>query len=740
MQSRKPAPLNVVPDDTTGTIWALPEGAIVRFGKGVNRSCPELGSVTLSPDGTYFAVGTGMGLWWYDVSSMAPIALWETERGLISAVDISPDGNSIAVSNWDGIVKVLDVQSGECITRMKRYEKSYTRAEFIVFSPDSKWVATATREGVIEVLDIQCSECIAQPEPDSRGENRNVTSQLAFSPNGEIIAATCTTPRSSGLGWVSVATKAPQTYLWHAETGKRIAKVAGGGFTFSPDNRLLACTSPDDTDNDAVGIHRFVSVWDIETKEHIACFKEHENQVNSIVFSPCGNLLASSDRGGTVRVWDLTMNAQKMKYTHYGIVSKRWLWKILRWLQKWIGSENLDMGLSRVEPFYSQEETLLAAVLRPSININTNLRAHTIEVWDIERRQKLQTIERKPRSIGAAWFSKCPELGIAYAFSNKSQVTDETHTFLTLRESTCYPDLVAFSPDGQVLASNDGDGKGVVLWDVERKQERETLMKNTRISSFTFLPSGSLLAAGIDRNTLKVWDFEKQDKPVAEFSAPGLASPVVFAPIGDRIATVRCESNKERIERTLYVWNLQSREKLEVDTGHKGYIHSIAFSLDGRRLATACWDEDGIAQLWDTETGREIAKVEDHREIRGITFSPCGAFIAGGWADEIRLWRAENFDPLHTIPQPEGSQRPYALTFSPCSKYLASGTWWQREKGMEKMAIRLWDVATGENIHTFWGHTTDVQSLAFSPDGMFLASGGFDGTILLWDVEPFIGS
>ena len=56
------------------------------------------------------------------------------------------------------------------------------------------------------------------------------------------------------------------------------------------------------------------------------------------------------------------------------------------------------------------------------------------------------------------------------------------------------------------------------------------------------------------------------------------------------------------------------------------------------------------------------------------------------------------------------------------------------------MAIRLWDVATGENIHTFWGHTTDVQSLAFSPDGMFLASGGFDGTILLWDVESFTGS
>ena len=57
---------------------------------------------------------------------------------------------------------------------------------------------------------------------------------------------------------------------------------------------------------------------------------------------------------------------------------------------------------------------------------------------------------------------------------------------------------------------------------------------------------------------------------------------------------------------------------------------------------------------------------------------------------------------------------------------------------MEKMAIRLWDVATGEEITTFWGHPTDVQSLAFSPDNTLLASGSHDCTILLWDVKSFI--
>ncbi len=80
MQNRSPAELNVVPNDPTGNTWALSEGAIARFGKG------DLGGVKLSSGSTYFAVGTGMGLWWYDLTSMMPISLWETERGLINSI------------------------------------------------------------------------------------------------------------------------------------------------------------------------------------------------------------------------------------------------------------------------------------------------------------------------------------------------------------------------------------------------------------------------------------------------------------------------------------------------------------------------------------------------------------------------------------------------------------------------------------------------------------------------------
>ena len=90
------------------------------------------------------------------------------------------------------------------------------------------------------------------------------------------------------------------------------------------------------------------------------------------------------------------------------------------------------------------------------------------------------------------------------------------------------------------------------------------------------------------------------------------------------------------------------------------------------------------------------------------------------------------------IVPPIGCQKPQTLKFSPCGKYLAVGAQWQ--DGQESVSVRLWDVKTWENIHTFWGHPTDVWSIDFSPDGETLASGSYDGTILLWDMKSFINT
>ena len=694
MQNRRPAPLNVVPGDSTGTTWALPEGAIARLGKGIALSGggPKL---ALPPGGVYFAVQTRVGLWWYEMSSKFPIALWETERGLIASADFSSDGEWIAIANWDGVLKVMDVQSGECIARMDRTEAQNIYAH-VVFSPDRKWIAIANRDGNVEVLDVQSGECIARMDRGERDRQSNDVAHLEFSADGKFLAATGHNPklytfRDGERKLINPNTEGTQTYVWHPETGAPIVKFAGSKFTFSSDSRLLAGAASDETMSNDDRVDRCVSVWDVTTGERVAHFMGHSDWVSAVAFSPCGEFLVSNSRDKSLRVWDVEEGTQKMVYT--------------------------DFEESWVEPFYSPEGELLGTVNRQD----------TIEVWNIECREKLYTLEAHPRSVYANWFKKFPQLVIT---DKKTEVGDG-HTSSTLREFVCYPDPVLFLPDGATLATK-GYRNGIVLWDIRDKHPLKTLLEGKRITSFTVLPSGNMLAATVqDEENVAVWDVEKPDKPIAEFTEQGhLVWRMTFAPMDDRLAVGSREG-------TIYLYDFKRNERLRSLTGHTDFIWSVSFSPDGKRLVSS--SSDKTSKLWDVASGEQIATfpLDESRTLMGVAFSPCGSVIATGMFGGLRLWCAETLTTLLEIPQPQ-TQKPYALAFSPCGKYLASGTWWQREKGMDKMAIRLWDVATGEEITTFWGHPTDVQSLAFSPDNTLLASGSHDCTILLWDVKPFI--
>ena len=679
-QNRKPAPFNVVPGDTEGITWALPEGAIARLGKGRSSK------IAVSPNSEYFAVGTTMGLWWYEMSSKSPIALWETERGMISAIDFSPNGECLAIANWDGIVKVLDVQSGECLAQMKRMQEQ-NLYWYIAFSPDSKWIATANWSGIVEVLDVH-QGCVVQMD---RGEREVISAditQLEFAPNGQYVAAT-----AENLG-----TEDTQTYIWCPDTGELIFKFTGITFVFSPDNRLIAAATPDEFTNDAKWTAQCVSVWDIATDERIAHFIGHNDWVDSITFSPCNKFLTSSSRDQSIRVWDIAKGVQKEVYN--------------------------DFQTTRAVPFYSTEGELFVIADGEDI----------IEVRNAERKEKLPIPEIQPRSIDAMWFKEFPQLALENITGNKmSNLGNNIHLTTTLRRFNHVPEPVLFLPDGKTLAST-SDYRGITLWDVESKQARETLLEDKRITSFTVLPCGNIIGAYIRSNEDYgcVWDADKSDEPmIFEFTEQAqLTWKIAFSPTGDRLAV----GSREGI---IYLYDFKNEEKLKPFLGHTDFIWSVTFSPDGKRLASG--SSDNTNRLWDAASGEEIGTfpIDEPRTLMKIAFSPCGNLIAGGMYGELRLWCAENLTTLFAIPHPE-TQNPYALAFSPCGRYLASGTWWQ--EGMKKMAISLWDVASGENITTFWGHPTDIQSLAFSPDGTLLASGSFDGTIILWDMKLYINS